>query len=87
MNSLDGILKLADNELNQMVNSGKFRSRDDVDIVYKLVDIVKDVHCVASLTIAVVALAGLVIAYIADALTPDSLAVSVDAGCSVGCKC
>lgn len=46
MNSLDGILKLADNELDQMVNSGKFRSRDDVDIVYKLVDIVKDVHCI-----------------------------------------
>ena len=46
MNSLDGILKLVDNELNSMANTGKFRSREDVDMVYKLIDIVKDIHCI-----------------------------------------
>lgn len=46
MNSLDGILKLADNELMSIAEKGQFRSRDDVDNVYKLIDIVKDIHCI-----------------------------------------
>lgn len=46
MHSLDGILKLADNELNSMVSSGKFRSKDDVELTYKLIDIVKDIYCI-----------------------------------------
>lgn len=46
MHSLEGILKLADNELSSMVENGKFRSREDVDTAYKLVDIAKDVYCV-----------------------------------------
>lgn len=46
MYSLDGIIKLADNELMSMVENGKFRSRDDVDTTYKLIDIVKDIYCI-----------------------------------------
>lgn len=46
MYSLEGILKLADNELSSMVSNGKFRSRDDVEMAYKLTDIVKDVYCI-----------------------------------------
>ena len=46
MNSLDGIIKLADNELMSFVGSGKFRSREDVDTAYKLIDIIKDIYCV-----------------------------------------
>lgn len=46
MHSLEGILKLADNELMSMAENGKFRSREDVDTAYKLVDIAKDVYCI-----------------------------------------
>lgn len=46
MKSLDGILSLADYELSSMVDNGKFRSREDVDTAYKLIDIIKDVHCI-----------------------------------------
>ena len=44
MKSIDGILKLADNEFNAIVQNGKFRSREEIDSVYKLIDIVKDAH-------------------------------------------
>lgn len=46
MYSLEGILKLADNELMSLVESGKFRSRDDVDTAYKLIDIIEDIYCI-----------------------------------------
>lgn len=46
MENLEGILKLADNELEAMNKYGKFKSREDVDTVYKLIDIVKDVYCI-----------------------------------------
>lgn len=46
MESLEGILKLADNELEAMNKYGKFKSREDVDTVYKLIDIAKDVYCI-----------------------------------------
>ena len=46
MKSMDGILKLADKEFEAIVQNGKFRSREEIDSVYKLVDIVKDVHCI-----------------------------------------
>lgn len=46
MNSIDGILKLADNEFTAIVNNGKFRSREEIDSVYRLMDIVKDIHCI-----------------------------------------
>ena len=44
MEHLDGILKLADRELEAIINNGKFRSRDEIDSVYKLIDIAKDIN-------------------------------------------
>lgn len=46
MNSIDGLLRLADNEFQAIIQNGKFRSREEIDSVYKLVDIVKDIHCI-----------------------------------------
>lgn len=46
MNSIEGILRLADAEFNAIVQNGKFRSREEIDSVYKLMDIVKDAHCI-----------------------------------------
>ena len=46
MEHLEGILKLAGNELKAIIDNGKFRSREDIDSVYKLVDIIKDAHCI-----------------------------------------
>ena len=46
MNSIEGILKLAENEFSAIVQNGKFRSREEIDSVYKLMDIVKDAHCI-----------------------------------------
>lgn len=42
MEHLDGIVKLAENEFAAIVQNGKFRSREEIDSVYKLMDIVKD---------------------------------------------
>ena len=42
MNHIDGIVKLAENEFEAIVKNGKFRSREEIDSVYKLMDIVKD---------------------------------------------
>ncbi len=46
MEQLDGILKLADKELEAINSNGKFRSREEIDSVYKLVDIAKDIYCI-----------------------------------------
>lgn len=46
MEHLDGIVKLAGNEFAAIVQNGKFRSREEIDSVYKLMDIVKDAHCI-----------------------------------------
>lgn len=46
MEHLDGIVKIVGNELKAIVDNGKFRSRDEIDSVYKLMDIVKDAHCI-----------------------------------------
>lgn len=42
MENLEGMIKLVDKEFGEMVRNGKFRSKDDVDLVYKMMDIVKD---------------------------------------------
>lgn len=42
MEQLDGILKLASAEFDAILKNGKFRSREEIDSVYKLLDIVKD---------------------------------------------
>lgn len=44
MEQLDGILKLADRELESVVENGKFRSREEIHSVYELMDIVKDAY-------------------------------------------
>lgn len=46
MEHLDGILKLTEYELGAIVQNGKFRSREEVDSVYKLIDIAKDIYCI-----------------------------------------
>ena len=46
MEHLEGILNLSDKELEAIVNNGKFRSREEIDSIYKLVDIVKDAYCI-----------------------------------------
>ena len=46
MKSIDGILKLVDNEFSVVVQNGRFRSREEIDSVYKMMDIVKDAHCI-----------------------------------------
>ena len=46
MEHLDSILKLVDNELEAVSKNGKFRSRDEIDSVYKLIDIAKDTYCI-----------------------------------------
>lgn len=44
MEHLEGILKLADKELASVIENGKFRSREEIDSVYKLIDIAKDAY-------------------------------------------
>lgn len=46
MDQFEGILKLINMELEAINKNGKFRSREEIDSVYKLVDIAKDVHCI-----------------------------------------
>jgi hypothetical protein len=46
MKHLDGILKLVDTEFGAIEENGKFRSREEIDSVYKLMDIAKDIYCV-----------------------------------------
>lgn len=42
MEQLDGLMKLVGAELDAINKNGKFRSREEIDSVYKLMDIVKD---------------------------------------------
>lgn len=46
MEHLEGILKLADNELEAITKNGKFRSREEIDSVGKLIDMAKDIYCI-----------------------------------------
>ena len=46
MQHLEGLLKLADREFGKMEQNGEFRNRDDIETVYKLIDIVKDIYCI-----------------------------------------
>ena len=46
MKHLDGILNVVDHEFGNIEANGKFRSKDEIDLVYKLVDIAKDVYCI-----------------------------------------
>lgn len=44
MKHLDGLLNVIDSEFAVIESNGKFKSKDDVELVYKLVDIAKDVY-------------------------------------------
>ena len=46
MKHLDGLLKLIINEIGSVEQNGKFRSREEIDSVYKLIDIAKDIYCI-----------------------------------------
>lgn len=46
MKHLDGLLNAVDNEFGAIEANGKFRNRDEIEYVYKLVDIAKDVYCI-----------------------------------------
>ena len=46
MDTLNSILKLTEEELNAVVQNGRYRSREEIDSVYKLIDIVKDIYCI-----------------------------------------
>lgn len=48
MENVEKIMKLADAEFGAIVQNGKFKSRDEIDSVYKLMDIVKDGYEVMS---------------------------------------
>lgn len=46
MRHLEGILDLIDKEFGDMVQAGKFRNKDDIELAYKMVDVAKDVYCI-----------------------------------------
>ena len=46
MQHLEGILRITDDELGAVVKNGKYRTREEIDSVYKLIDIAKDVYCI-----------------------------------------
>lgn len=46
MEHLDGLLKIAEQEIGSIVQNGKFRSREEIHSAYELIDIIKDVFCV-----------------------------------------
>jgi hypothetical protein len=48
MKHLEKLLELSDAEFGAIAANGKFKSREEIDSVYKLMDIVKDVYCVWS---------------------------------------
>ena len=48
MDNVEKIMKLADAEFGAIVQNGKFKSREEIDSVYKLMDIVKDGYEVMS---------------------------------------
>lgn len=46
MKSIEGILGLVEQEFQAVVSNGRFRSREEIDSVYKMMDIVKDAYCI-----------------------------------------
>ena len=45
MEHLDEIMRLAEAELEAVAKNGKFRSREEIESVGKLIDIGKDIEC------------------------------------------
>lgn len=46
MEHLDKLLDIVNGELTSIAKNGKFRTRDEIDAAYKLIDIAKDIHCI-----------------------------------------
>lgn len=46
MDHIERILEMADAEFGAMAKNGKFKTREEIDTVYKLMDIVKDGMCI-----------------------------------------
>ena len=46
MEHLEKLLHIVDSEIGSVAQNGKFRTRDEIDAVYKLIDIAKDVYCI-----------------------------------------
>lgn len=46
MKNLEKMLELADNELGAIASNGKFRSREEIDSVEKLVKMAKSIYCI-----------------------------------------
>ena len=46
MKHLDGLLEMIEAEIKSIEQNGKFRSREEIDNVYKMIDIAKDVYCI-----------------------------------------
>ena len=44
MDTFEGILDVSCKELDKIARAGKYRSREDVELAYKLIDIIKDVY-------------------------------------------
>ena len=44
MKHLEGLLNAVDKEFGEIETNGKFRSKDEIELAYKLVDIAKDVY-------------------------------------------
>lgn len=49
MEYLDKIIEMSEAEFGAMAKNGKFKSREEIDSVYKLMDIVKDAYCIQSM--------------------------------------
>ena len=46
MDQLEGILKIVDKELKTITENGEFRSKEEIDAAYKLIDVAKDIYCI-----------------------------------------
>lgn len=46
MEQLEGILKIVDKELKTINENGEFRSKEEIDAAYKLIDVAKDIYCI-----------------------------------------
>lgn len=46
MEQLEKVLAISEDEIRSIADSGRYRTKDDVDLMYKLIDIAKDVYCI-----------------------------------------
>lgn len=46
MKHIEKMIEMAESEMGSFAQNGKLRTRDEIDAVYKLMDIVKDGYCI-----------------------------------------